>query len=111
MGPNEWEAQDERLPGRRVLEGLRRSGAVAEGVGGVSETWWKKCRDCGTQIDPAVTTKSRRTDVCDPCMENRYRLVEARGSGAISNDTFEVLQRKLQVGRGKAKAAIEEALA
>jgi len=44
-------------------------------------------------------------------MENRYRLVEARGSGAISNDTFEVLQRKLQVGRGKAKAAIEEALA
>ena len=76
----------------------------------MSETWWKKCRDCGAPIDPAVPTKSRRTNVCDSCMENRVRLVKARNAGAVSPETFAALQRKLRLGRGKAKAAIEEAL-
>ena len=68
-----------------------------------------KCNDCG---QPFKTERYKgRTDVCDPCLVQRDRLVAAMGAGQIAPPVFTAIQRAMANGRGTAAKKIRKALA
>ena len=66
------------------------------------------CKDCGER--KPYNQLSKRTDVCQPCMENRLRLVKALDAGEINGSQFAWVQKKLRAGHGAGKKAIDSTL-
>lgn len=65
-----------------------------------------RCNDCGqTENRP-----SRRSDVCEPCIDLRGQLVTAMEEKRICMDEFREIQKVISDGRGEGANAIRRVL-